>query len=477
MLRVVLWCLLGFGVASVAAAVQSPQTFGELVRNHDDFVDLTKLRLADGRSLLIEHNPDPLPAAGFPRRILLLRHAEKSGKKQDKQINAEGWQRAFALAVQMSTDPFYPQQLDEIYAAASFADHPKSLRSIETAMPLAWLTQTQMYAGVHQQDYAAMAELLKTRADRQIVVFWEHKHLHNLAKALGVPVSEVPYYPDHVYDQIWEVTYTTDAVQPPRPRLRVYQQNLLYVDALRQVAEGFTLEDASGVHSGPSVSDSIFQPYQIKFHWGRHKHVPSLCPAATRASDSQQPGCQDFYLKVTDLDQDQVYWLPGSVWRKPGSLRLLGAPQSPLWLLEELPNLLPQPAALQPEQVQTTCQVFLSAEGGQRSYALSLNGLNDGQCAQLNEDVRTRFCGSAELAYLGEAPFYGCSRGHQVDVPRRAEPPRWGYACKAFATFSIPLLLSGWMGIKIFRRMRMHFSPTRYGYQPIPTPVQPESAV
>ncbi len=178
----------------------------------------------------------------LPRQILIIRHAEKTGGKQDVHLSARGKERAQALAHLFIAsadrpDPF--PTADIIFAAAHHAD---SQRPVETVTPLAQklkLTIDDRYdskrpAALSRPDDSnpgkkntparpGMLELCKEilgspkYAGKTLLISWRHKSIPELARALkatGVPEK----WDDKTYDRVWQIRYADDGTVTFRDR-------------------------------------------------------------------------------------------------------------------------------------------------------------------------------------------------------------------------------------------------------------------
>jgi hypothetical protein len=170
---------------------------------------------------------EPGKKAKYPQHILLIRHAEKTGDKNDVHLSRQGKERAEALnqlfvASKARPDPFPTP--DFIIAASH---HKDSQRPVETVAPLAKklkLTIIDRYDSKllvtpgkdHDKEkpanQAGMAELRNELFSssqyfgKTILVSWRHSTLPELAKVLkGSKVPEK--WEDAVFDRVWQITY------------------------------------------------------------------------------------------------------------------------------------------------------------------------------------------------------------------------------------------------------------------------------
>lgn len=124
-------------------------------------------------------------------RILLMRHAEKTGDPMDPHLSREGNARAAKLADYITSEFGMPKFL----FAASISKH--STRCIETINPLSAKTGISVDANFADQDYSALAHQLLSQPQYAvdgtlIVLCWHHGNIPSLANALRAPTGSYP---------------------------------------------------------------------------------------------------------------------------------------------------------------------------------------------------------------------------------------------------------------------------------------------
>ena len=141
-------------------------------------------------------------------RILLMRHAEKTGDPMDPHLSREGVARAAKLADYIPATFGTPQFL----IATSISKH--STRPIETIQPLSEKIGVPIDATYADQDYGALAHQLISDpryaiAGTLIVVCWHHGNIPSMAHALGAKPGSYPDPWDRdVFNQILSLTYS-----------------------------------------------------------------------------------------------------------------------------------------------------------------------------------------------------------------------------------------------------------------------------
>jgi len=163
-------------------------------------------------------------ALAEPAQVLLVRHGHKTPGGSTYNLSPEGLQRALALAALI---PACFGKPDQIHAFGLDLATNKNARSYQTAVPLAVATgiTIQIDAESTARSREIGEQILNSRANSgaNIVMFWEHRHLPELAAGLGWP-SMRPIADDN-FDQLFLLDYNGSA-RPPR--VSVYsQQDLL----------------------------------------------------------------------------------------------------------------------------------------------------------------------------------------------------------------------------------------------------------
>ena len=144
-------------------------------------------------------------------RILLMRHAEKTGDPMDPHLSQDGYARAAKLADFIPATFGIPQFL----IATSISKH--SVRPIETLEPLSTKIGVSVDAQYADQDYSALASQLLSEpryADpgTLIVVCWHHGNIPSMAHALRAKFGSYPNPWDaDVFNQILVLSYMDDA--------------------------------------------------------------------------------------------------------------------------------------------------------------------------------------------------------------------------------------------------------------------------
>jgi hypothetical protein len=183
----------------------------------------------------------PGKAVSYPRHILIIRHAEKTGDKDDIHLSEKGKKRAEALPALFTASKDRPEPLptpDFIIAASA---DKSSNRPIETVTPLAAklkLTIIDKFSSkLPDADTAKKPNMNDLRdelfsnakyAGKVVLISWRHKAICELAKTLkakNVPAK----WEDDVFDRVWDITYDEQGVAT----FRDFPQRLLPGDAAK----------------------------------------------------------------------------------------------------------------------------------------------------------------------------------------------------------------------------------------------------
>lgn len=164
-----------------------------------------------------QQGASPFPPGQGPARLLILRHAEKTGDKRDRSLSPAGWARAEKLATYIPKTFGKP---DFLIAAAS---GKKSDRPHDTLVPLAKALSLPIHDDLDDEDVEAQIEALAQTPQwrgKLGVVSWRHSDLPHLIAALGAPDGSYPDpWGEALYDPIIEMRFTGNV-----PQVRLVKQ-------------------------------------------------------------------------------------------------------------------------------------------------------------------------------------------------------------------------------------------------------------
>jgi phosphohistidine phosphatase SixA len=150
---------------------------------------------------------------GGPSRILLMRHAEKTGDPEDIYLSEAGTKRAERLST------YIPQTFgrpDFVFAASR---SKRSVRSMETVRPLAAALGVKLHHHIEDRDFEDLVSEIFSNPEyrgKTIVICWHHGKLDEIAALLGAPVGSYPNpWPEDVYNLILDFRYDPNSDRPP----------------------------------------------------------------------------------------------------------------------------------------------------------------------------------------------------------------------------------------------------------------------
>jgi len=156
---------------------------------------------------------EPKPAETYPKRVLLIRHAEKPPENaKSVHLSVEGSKRAEAFPGLFITSKSRPDPLptpDFIFAAKDSKD---SHRPAETVQPLATKLNLQVDSRFRNDDYDQLARELfhhPKYAGKTILISWHHGNLPELAAALKAQKAPKNWKAT-VFDRVWEISFEDD---------------------------------------------------------------------------------------------------------------------------------------------------------------------------------------------------------------------------------------------------------------------------
>lgn len=135
----------------------------------------------------------PFALGHGPARLLIMRHAEKTGDVLDRHLSAQGQNRAEQLAT------YIPRQFgtpDFLIAAKS---SKKSQRPYDTIAPLANALGLKINETFDDDETDALVDHMErsdTYAAKYGVISWRHSDISALMAALGAP--------NNSYPQVWD---------------------------------------------------------------------------------------------------------------------------------------------------------------------------------------------------------------------------------------------------------------------------------
>lgn len=151
---------------------------------------------------------------GGPKRIILMRHADKSVDSDDDDLSEAGWARAKQLVTYIPDTFGKP----DIIVAAAQSKH--SDRSAETVKPLAESLGLKVQDYFENKEFPDLVDEIFNDPDyknKTVVICWHHGKLPAMAALLGAPRGSYPSpWPDSAYNLILDLQYDPFSGSPPK---------------------------------------------------------------------------------------------------------------------------------------------------------------------------------------------------------------------------------------------------------------------
>jgi hypothetical protein len=142
----------------------------------------------------------------------VLRHAEKTGDRDDPHLSKKGWQRAEALV------RYIPERFGPPGFLLAASRSSRSNRPADTLKPLADALALAIIDHIDDDDAAGVLAFLAEGdafKGQLGVMSWRHSDLPDLIAALGAPTGTFPSdWHDDEYDIMVEIDYRTRGTAP-----------------------------------------------------------------------------------------------------------------------------------------------------------------------------------------------------------------------------------------------------------------------
>jgi len=168
-------------------------------------------------TLARERASDYAPAdhyLGGPKRIILMRHADKTDDPNDEDLSDAGWERAKRLAT------YIPETFGKPDVIIATAASKHSDRSKDTVKPLAEALGLQVQDYFQNKEFADLVDEIFNDPDyktKTVVICWHHGKLPAIAALLGAPAGSYPDpWPDDAYNLILDLQYDPFSGSPPK---------------------------------------------------------------------------------------------------------------------------------------------------------------------------------------------------------------------------------------------------------------------
>jgi phosphohistidine phosphatase SixA len=150
---------------------------------------------------------------GGPKRIILMRHADKTDDPEDEDLSDAGMARARNLAT------YIPQTFGKPDFIIATAHSKHSNRPKETVQPLADALGMKIEHDFENDDFADLVDEIFNDPDykgKTLVICWHHGKLPAIAALLGAPAGSYPDpWPEDAYNLILDLQYDPNSGSPP----------------------------------------------------------------------------------------------------------------------------------------------------------------------------------------------------------------------------------------------------------------------
>lgn len=158
-----------------------------------------------------------------PKRIVIVRHAEKPSKEGDPRLAMQGEMRALGLTHVL------PKEVNPDFIFASTSSQ-NSDRPFETIHPTAKKLGLKVCTDYADKDCKKLARLLLTKkkyADKTVLICWHHGQMPKLIEALGF-TSPFKKWPETLFDRIIDIHMSKG-----QKSLTNSPQRILFTDSIR----------------------------------------------------------------------------------------------------------------------------------------------------------------------------------------------------------------------------------------------------
>lgn len=164
------------------------------------------------------YSASPFPPGTGPARLVVLRHAEKTGDKRDPHLSPAGRVRAERLV------EYIPATFGQPNFLIAARSSKRSRRPVATLEPLAAALGLEVRAKIDDDDVDDLIRMLRDKPRfRGLlgVISWRHSELPTLIDALGAAAGTFPAsWDENDYTTIIEISYgSTGEVQARRLRM------------------------------------------------------------------------------------------------------------------------------------------------------------------------------------------------------------------------------------------------------------------
>ena len=143
-----------------------------------------------------------------PARILIIRHGEKTGDRNDIHLSVRGFQRARALSQLFVRQPQLLTYGKPVALIAFNNQFDGSVRGIETATPLSKVLGLNLITSFSPDHTADVSQFIYGNSafnQKMVMLVWRHSNIQDLAIQLGL--RNAPGWDKDTFDRIWQIDY------------------------------------------------------------------------------------------------------------------------------------------------------------------------------------------------------------------------------------------------------------------------------
>jgi phosphohistidine phosphatase SixA len=178
-----------------------------LMRTNGEWIGTASAREQASDYAPIEH------FMGGPKRIILMRHADKTDDPDDEDLSEAGHARAEHLAT------YIPQTFGKPDFIIATAHSKHSNRPRETVEPLADALGMKVLHDFENRDFADLIQEIfddPGYKGKTLVICWHHGNLPAIAALLGAPAGSYPDpWPEDAYNLVLDLQYDPNSGSPP----------------------------------------------------------------------------------------------------------------------------------------------------------------------------------------------------------------------------------------------------------------------
>ncbi len=156
----------------------------------------------------LPYRASPFPPGTGPARLVVLRHAEKTGDKRDPHLSLPGVRRAEHLV------EYIPETFGQPHFLFAARTSKRSRRPVQTLEPLAASLKLQVRAEIDDDDADDLVDTLRNKEryrGKFGVICWRHSELPGLLEELGAAPGTFPAkWDESDYTTIIDITYPGD---------------------------------------------------------------------------------------------------------------------------------------------------------------------------------------------------------------------------------------------------------------------------